>query len=266
MLNLNPAQMQYAQYSYNMALDMGHPDPGGFVAKIYAESRFNPLAVSPKGARGIAQIMPATEKQLGVDAMIPEQAIPASIRYDLMNYKPNRGESALPMMYASYNAGPGRAAEALQSFKETQDYVVSIDNNRAYFENMASDSPYVEDSSSGIAYGGEGITETTSEAVDQATTGAAAPTESAVSGVMKDVFGFGKEQANLSTENWLARGAMLALGATLENKANDKARRGKRSGRGGFGMAPGTRVIDPFNATAGYRPVKSILGGDYRLV
>ena len=83
--------------------------PPGFLARlIWQESRFNPNAVSPKGARGIAQFMPATARERGLaDPFDPATALAASADYlvDLRNRFGNLGFAA-----AAYNAGPNRVA------------------------------------------------------------------------------------------------------------------------------------------------------------
>ncbi len=76
-------------------------------ALIQAESAFNPRAVSPKGALGLMQLMPATAAELGVtDAFNPVQNVRAGVKYlkQLLDTYDGRVELAL----AAYNAGPGR--------------------------------------------------------------------------------------------------------------------------------------------------------------
>lgn len=82
--------------------------PGFFARLIWTESRFNPNAVSPKGARGIAQFMPATARERGLaDPFDPRTALAASAGYlsDLKDQFGNLGLAA-----AAYNAGPDRVA------------------------------------------------------------------------------------------------------------------------------------------------------------
>ena len=79
-------------------------------ALIQAESAFNPRAVSPKGALGLMQLMPATATEFGVtDAFNPTQNIRAGVRYlkQLLDTYEGRVELAL----AAYNAGPGAVEE-----------------------------------------------------------------------------------------------------------------------------------------------------------
>ena len=97
-------------------------------AVIQVESAFNPRAVSPKGAMGLMQLMPATVAQFRVsDPFDPGQNIRAGVAYLkqlLLRYE-NREELAL----AAYNAGPlavDRHGTQIPPYKETRDYVQRI--------------------------------------------------------------------------------------------------------------------------------------------
>lgn len=62
--------------------------PAGLLRRMaYQESRFNPAAVSPVGAVGLMQFMPATAKEFGIDARIPAQSIDAAGKYMAQLYK-----------------------------------------------------------------------------------------------------------------------------------------------------------------------------------
>lgn len=106
-----------------------HALPQSFVARlIWKESLFDPGAVSPKGAQGIAQFMPGTAKKRGLDDPFDaRQALAASAAYlaDLRNLFGNLGRAA-----AAYNAGEDRVRRWLDGKTglpyETQDYVRSI--------------------------------------------------------------------------------------------------------------------------------------------
>src|SRR5919205_669594 len=95
-------------------------------AQIYVESGFNPFAVSPAGAQGIAQFMPATAAGLGLrnpfdaPAAIDAQA---HLMHDLL-----RQFAAVPLALAAYNAGPApvQACGCVPPFPETQAYVAKI--------------------------------------------------------------------------------------------------------------------------------------------
>ena len=103
--------------------------PRPFLARlIWKESRFNPNAVSPKGAEGIAQFMPGTARMRGLtDAFDIEQAIPASAMYlaELEGKFGNLGLAA-----AAYNSGEARVGRWLASGGflplETENYVIDI--------------------------------------------------------------------------------------------------------------------------------------------
>jgi soluble lytic murein transglycosylase-like protein len=99
-----------------------------FARVIWQESRFNALAVSKKGAQGIAQFMPATADYRGlVDPFDPIESLQNSARYlrDLKEQFGNLGLAA-----AAYNAGPGRVSAWLASRRplpeETRNYVAII--------------------------------------------------------------------------------------------------------------------------------------------
>jgi hypothetical protein len=96
-----------------------------FVALIDQESRFNPRAVSPKGARGLGQLMPETAALLGVDASEPMANLHGAARYltaQLAEF--GRVDWAL----AAYNAGPQRVLQyhGIPPYRETRDYVARI--------------------------------------------------------------------------------------------------------------------------------------------
>lgn len=102
--------------------------PAFFARLIWKESRFDPLAVSPKGAEGIAQFMPATAKQRGLEnSFDPSQALPASATY-LAALRLQFGN--LGLAAAAYNAGEARVDRWLVGAsslpRETEDYVLGI--------------------------------------------------------------------------------------------------------------------------------------------
>ncbi|MBC8035807.1 MAG: lytic transglycosylase domain-containing protein [Rhizobiales bacterium] len=99
-----------------------------FARLIWKESLFDPGAVSPKGAEGIAQFMPGTAKLRGLaDPFDPKQALAASALYlaELRRAYGNLGLAA-----AAYNAGEDRARRWIAGTTglplETQNYVLSI--------------------------------------------------------------------------------------------------------------------------------------------
>lgn len=102
--------------------------PAFFARLIWKESRFDPLAVSPKGAQGIAQFMPATAQRRGLaDSFDPGEALPASATY-LAALRLQFGN--LGLAAAAYNAGEARIDRWLVGAStlplETEDYVRDI--------------------------------------------------------------------------------------------------------------------------------------------
>jgi hypothetical protein len=92
---------------------------------IQAESGWNPNAVSPAGAMGLGQLMPATAKGLGVDPRDPMQNLDGAARYLSGQFKRfKKWDLAL----AAYNAGPGAVEKygGIPPYKETQGYVRKI--------------------------------------------------------------------------------------------------------------------------------------------
>ncbi len=93
-----------------------------FLRLVQQESGWNAGAISPKGATGLAQLMPGTARILGVDAHDPKQNLDGGARYLRQQYD-RFGSWRLAL--AAYNAGP----EAVQKYngvppyKETTNYV-----------------------------------------------------------------------------------------------------------------------------------------------
>jgi hypothetical protein len=117
-----------------------HHIPAAFLTRlIWQESAFRPGATSPAGAQGIAQFMPGTAAERGLDDPFdPEQAVPASASLlgDLAEQFGNLGLAA-----AAYNAGARRVADWLAGRGglpfETRDYVERITGRDA--EDWAAD-------------------------------------------------------------------------------------------------------------------------------
>ena len=102
-------------------------------AVIKAESNFNHRAVSPVGARGLMQLMPATAATLQVkDSFHTETNIDGGVRY--LRYLMNMFNGNLPLVLAAYNAGENavmRHNNRIPPYPETQTYVKRVLN---YFD------------------------------------------------------------------------------------------------------------------------------------
>ncbi|HEV2471319.1 MAG TPA: lytic transglycosylase domain-containing protein, partial [Chthonomonadales bacterium] len=87
--------------------------PTYFVRQINQESGFNPNAVSPAGAEGIAQFEPGTAAGLGIDPWNPVQSLQAAAHL-MANYSSNYGGN-YAMALAAYNGGPGTVTYAVNT-------------------------------------------------------------------------------------------------------------------------------------------------------
>ena len=96
-----------------------------FDALIAQESQYDSTARSPVGAFGLAQLMPGTARDLGVNRYAIKSNLDAGARY--LKAQLNRFGS-VPLALAAYNAGPGRVARrwAVPNITETKHYVSTI--------------------------------------------------------------------------------------------------------------------------------------------
>ena len=115
---------EYLAVAKAMAAKHGIPEDM-FLRLVQQESGWNPGAVSPKGATGLAQLMPATAARLGVDATDPQQNLDGGARYLRMMFD-RFGSWRLAL--AAYNAGPQAVEKygGIPPYAETQGYVTAI--------------------------------------------------------------------------------------------------------------------------------------------
>nr|WP_231568277.1 lytic transglycosylase domain-containing protein [Novosphingobium malaysiense] len=100
--------------------------PALLEAVVWQESRWNERAVSPAGARGLAQLMPGTAVEMGVDAGDPMANLEGGARYLRMQLDAFGGD--VEKALAAYNAGPARVEKAggIPDIRETKQYVAAI--------------------------------------------------------------------------------------------------------------------------------------------
>lgn len=100
--------------------------PALLEALVWQESRWHTGAVSPVGARGLAQLMPGTARQLGVNPHDPSANLEGGARY--LRAQLDTFDGDIEKALAAYNAGPGRVLRAggIPRIRETQNYVSAI--------------------------------------------------------------------------------------------------------------------------------------------
>jgi soluble lytic murein transglycosylase-like protein len=93
---------------------------------VAAESAYRAEAVSPKGALGLMQLMPATARELGADPTDPRQNLDAGARY-LRGLLIQYGHSP-ELALAAYNAGPGAVNRhgGVPPYRETRSYIQRV--------------------------------------------------------------------------------------------------------------------------------------------
>lgn len=124
----SPTRKSFAYEKLIEELSLRHGlDPSLVRAVVEVESNFDPLAVSPKGAMGLMQLMPSTARLFGVsNPFDPRENLEAGIRYlkallERFNYE-------LHLALAAYNAGPELVSTIgnIPPFAETRQYVKKV--------------------------------------------------------------------------------------------------------------------------------------------
>ena len=111
----------------NAAGEHNHVDLDLLNSVIHAESGFNVHAVSPKGARGLMQLMPQTASHLGVTNVFdPKANVDGGARY--LRELLEKYNFDIVKALAAYNAGPHRVQQyhGVPPYSETQSYVAKI--------------------------------------------------------------------------------------------------------------------------------------------
>jgi len=102
-------------------------DPALVKAVIKTESNFNHRAVSPKGARGLMQLMPSTAYALQVpDSFHPDNNVEGGVKY--LRYLMELFRNDLSLALAAYNAGENAVIKhrGIPPYQETQNYVQRV--------------------------------------------------------------------------------------------------------------------------------------------
>lgn len=138
-LTLSPQELEASVPTYDhwirAACRKYSLDPALVKAVIHAESRFDPKAVSPKGAIGLMQLGPVTARELGVkDPFDPKHNIDGGVRYlkDLLDTYEGDPKLAL----AAYNAGPTQVQRhnGVPPFKDTKKYISQVFRYHSFYQ------------------------------------------------------------------------------------------------------------------------------------
>jgi hypothetical protein len=117
-------------------------DPLLIYSQMHQESTFKSRAISPKGARGLMQLMPGTARRFGVTNIFDaKQNIEGGVKY--MRWLLDTFGGDLNLALAGYNAGEGAVMKygwQIPPYRETQEYVRRISSRY----NMISDPQYVQ--------------------------------------------------------------------------------------------------------------------------
>jgi soluble lytic murein transglycosylase-like protein len=117
------------------AADRHNIDPALIKAIIMAESRYNPGAVSKRGAKGLMQLMPKTAKSLGVkDIFDPEHNINGGVKYFKQLLDEFGGKVRLAL--AAYNAGSRKVKKyrGIPPYRATRRYIKNVFTYYQYYK------------------------------------------------------------------------------------------------------------------------------------
>lgn len=118
---------QHFESLINKYADVHGLEPDLVRAVIKAESNFNPFAVSPKGARGLMQLMPDTARRYGVRRIYdPEENIAGGVKY--LRELLDMFQGNVPLALSGYNAGENRVIRSggVPNISETRNYINRI--------------------------------------------------------------------------------------------------------------------------------------------
>ena len=114
-------------------------DPVLLYSIMHRESSFKRFALSPKGARGLMQLMPATAARFGVKSIFdPQQNIEGAARY--VSFLLDKFDGDVRLTLAGYNAGEGAVMKygyRVPPYRETQEYVRRITERYALMRDPA---------------------------------------------------------------------------------------------------------------------------------
>jgi len=127
LFNIKATEVVKYDQIINRASEKYKIDPALVKAVIKAESNFNHRAVSPKGARGLMQLMPSTAYALQVpDSFQPESNVEGGVKY--LSYLMELFRNDLSLALAAYNAGENAVIRhrGIPPYRETQEYVQRV--------------------------------------------------------------------------------------------------------------------------------------------
>ncbi len=110
-------------------------DPALIKAIVLAESSYDSMAISKRGARGLMQLMPSTAEALGVeDSFNPEHNINGGVKY--FKRLLNRYDGNIELALAAYNAGSGnvRKYNGIPPYKATRIYIAKVIGYYQYYK------------------------------------------------------------------------------------------------------------------------------------